>query len=157
MRPEDSGAGDQLSLDNLGFLLAKASQRWNELLQARFVAAGYPEVRAAYGALLVPLYLEDGLQQGELARRAGLSKQTLTTMARALERDGLVVRRADPRDARATRLYLTDRAREFRPVAERILSELDAAVTELAGTRDIASVRETLRGLAELQPSVTNG
>ena len=80
----------QLTLDNLGFLLAKASQRWNELLHARFVAAGFPEVRPAYGSLLIPLYEEDGLRQGELARRARLSKQTMTTMARALERDGLV-------------------------------------------------------------------
>ena len=37
--------------DNLGFLLAKASQRWNELLHQRFVAAGFPEVRPAYGSV----------------------------------------------------------------------------------------------------------
>jgi hypothetical protein len=30
-----------LTLDNLGFLLAKTSQRWNELLYERFVAAGF--------------------------------------------------------------------------------------------------------------------
>ena len=67
--PSPPGA---LTRDNTGFLLAKASQRWNELLRDRFTAAGYPEVRPAYGALLVPLYEEDGLRQGELARRARL-------------------------------------------------------------------------------------
>jgi DNA-binding MarR family transcriptional regulator len=114
-----------LSRENLGFLLAKASQRWNELLAERFAAAGFPEVRPAYGSLLVPLFEEDGLRQGELARRARLSKQTLTTMARALEAAGLVERRADPADARATRLFLTKRAWDFAPVAGRILVELD--------------------------------
>src|SRR5437879_224917 len=117
-----------LTLDNLGFLLAKASQRWNELLFERFVAAGFPEVRPAYGSLLIPLYEEDGLRQGELARRARLSKQTLTTMARALERDGLVERRVDQSDARATQIFLTERARELRPVAEQALKEVDALV-----------------------------
>ena len=45
-----------LTRDNLGFLLAKASQRWNELLAERFAAAGFPEVRPSYGSILVPLY-----------------------------------------------------------------------------------------------------
>jgi hypothetical protein len=61
--------------------LAKASHRWNERLYERFVAAGFPDVRPAYGSLLIPLYEEDGLRQGELVRRARLSKQTTTTMA----------------------------------------------------------------------------
>jgi MarR family transcriptional regulator, organic hydroperoxide resistance regulator len=139
-----------LRQDNLGFLLAKASQRWNELLYERFVEAGFPEVRPAYGSLLVPLFEEDGLRQGELARRARLSKQTLTTMARALERDGLVERRADPSDARATLLFLTDRARELRPVVERVLGELDSHVAETLPTRAHASLRASLRALADL-------
>jgi len=134
-------------LDNIGFLLAKASQRWNELLQARFREAGFPEVRAAYGSLLVPLFAEDGLRQGELARRARLSKQTLTTMTRALERDGLVERRPDPGDRRATTIHLTDRARQFEPVAERVLADVEALVTgPIAPGR--ASLRSMLRVIA---------
>jgi DNA-binding MarR family transcriptional regulator len=120
-----------LTRDNLGFLLAKASQRWNAHLHERFTAAGYPEVRPAYGSLLIPLFEEDGLRQGELGHRARLSKQTMTTMARALEQAGLVERRPDPADARATRLYLTKRARDFRPVAERVLAELDELAMQL--------------------------
>ena len=125
-RQGTEAAAGALTRENVGFLLAKASQRWNELLHERFTAAGFPEVRPAYGSLLIPLYEEDGLRQGELARRARLSKQTMTTMARNLERAGLVERRPDPEDARATRLYLTNRARDFRPVAEDVLSDLQS-------------------------------
>jgi MarR family transcriptional regulator, organic hydroperoxide resistance regulator len=143
------GGAERLTTDNVGFLLAKASQRWNELLYDRFKAAGFPEVRAAYGSLLIPLYEEDGLRQGELARRARLSKQTMTTMARALERAGLVERRADPTDARATRMYLTTRAREFRPVAEEILAELEGeAFQSLALASE--SLKRALRVLSDL-------
>src|ERR671931_1222939 len=115
-------AGASATRSNVGFLLAKAAQRWNELLRERFTAAGYPEVRPSYGSLLIPLWEEDGLRMGELARRARLSKQTITTMARLLERDGLVSRMQDPVDARATVLTLTPRAREFKAEAERILA-----------------------------------
>jgi DNA-binding MarR family transcriptional regulator len=141
----------ELTLDNVGFLLAKASQRWNELLYERFVQAGFPEVRPAYGSLLVPLFEEDGLRQGELARRARLSKQTLTTMARAIERDGLVERRVDPTDARATLIFLTKRAQKLRPVAEQVLAELDARVAEALPERGTAALTVALRQIVELE------
>ncbi len=138
-----------LSRENLGFLLAKASQRWNELLAERFAAAGFPEVRPAYGSLLIPLFEEDGLRQGELARRARLSKQTMTTMARALEGAGLVERRRDPDDARAPRRVLTQRARDFAPVAARILTELDDRATRSLPL-GLPELTAALRRLSEL-------
>jgi DNA-binding MarR family transcriptional regulator len=139
-----------VSTDNVGFLLAKASQRWNELLQSGFAAAGFPEVRAAYGSLLVPLFEEDGLRQGELARRARLSKQTLTTMARALEADGLIDRRLDPSDARATLVFLTPHARRLRPVAEQLLRDLDARVGAATGPRERDALARSLKAIMAL-------
>jgi DNA-binding MarR family transcriptional regulator len=118
---------------SLGFLLAKASQRWNELLYAHFSERGYSEVRPAYGSILLPLFEEDGLRIGELGRRAHLAKQTMTTMIRLMERDGLVIREPDPDDGRAARVRLTARARRFRPVAEEVLVELDGLVTRALG------------------------
>ena len=136
--------------DDLGFLLAKASQRWNEQLQERFAAAGFPEVRASYGSILVSLFEEDGLRMGELAARARLSKQTMTTMVRLLERDGLVERRADPLDGRATLVFLTPRARAFRPVAEATLTDLARQSRRLLGATNAETVRDALRQLADL-------
>jgi DNA-binding MarR family transcriptional regulator len=114
--------------ENLGYLLAKATQRWNELLHAGFVQEGFPEVRPSYGSVLIPLFEEDGLRMGELAARARLAKQTMTTLIRLAERDGLVRRERDPEDGRAFRIFLTARARSFQPVAERVLARLDARV-----------------------------
>ena len=149
-RGEPPGRAGPATRENLGFLLAKASQRWNELLFERFVAAGYPDVRPSYGSILLPLFEEDGLRMGELAARARLSKQTMTTMVRLLERDGLVERRADPSDGRATRVFLTERARSFRPVAEATLAELDKLVVQVLTARGREEVRAALRVLTEL-------
>src|SRR5262245_51533069 len=128
--------------ENLGFLLAKAAQRWNELLYQGFAANGFAEVRPAYGSVLVPLFEEDGLRMGELGRRARLAKQTMTTMVRLLERDGLVIREPDPGDARATLVRLTAHARRFRPIAEDVLAELDRLLDSRL-TRDQRSALET--------------
>ncbi len=150
-KPSGKASESRLTLDNIGFLLAKASQRWNELLFERFVAAGFPEVRPSYGSLLVPLYEEDGLRQGELARRARLSKQTMTTMARALERDGLIERRVDPTDGRATLIFLTRRAHKLRPVAEQVLTELDAHVAVVVSAQIRGQLKSALRLIADLE------
>lgn len=140
----------RLTRDNLGFLLAKASQRWNELLFERFRAAGFGEVRPSYGSVLIPLFEEDGLRMGELARRARLSKQTMTTLVRLAERDGLVTRSRDPDDARAFRVRLTGRARSFEPVAERVLGDLDALVAVQLSDERSRELGNALRRLAQL-------
>src|SRR5262249_23486278 len=133
--------------DDVGFLLALASRRWNEILERRFTEAGFPEIRASYGALLVPLFEEDGLRMSELAKRARLSKQTLTTMARLLERDGLIKREADVDDARATRIVPTKRAKRFQPVAEAVLRDLDADAVRTLGKARATQLKESLAAL----------
>ncbi len=139
-----------LGRDDLGFLLAKAAQRWNELLAERFAAAGYGDVRPAYGSVLLPLFEEDGLRMGELARRARLSKQTMTYLVRRLERAGLVERRADPLDARASTIVLTARARAFEPDAAGILGELDRAVRLRLDDEQVDQLKSALRELLSL-------
>lgn len=140
----------RLTRDNLGFLMAKALARWNAVLYDEFRLRGYPQVRPAYGSILIPLFEEDGLRMTELARRARLSKQAMTTMVRLMQRNGLVTRRRDPEDRRAFRIYLTPTARTFRGTAERALARLDAAVRRAAPGGSIAPARTLLAALADL-------
>jgi DNA-binding MarR family transcriptional regulator len=149
-RAQRGRGGAELSRENLGFRLAKASQRWNELLAERFRRDGFPEVRPSYGSILVPLFEEDDLRMGELAGRAGLSKQTMTTMVRLLERDGLVTRTRDRDDGRAWRIALTARSHAFRPVAERALAELHARLGERLGAREVARFQRFLEEVQSL-------
>ena len=144
-----NASGDS-NTNNLGFLLAKASQRWNELLAERFSACGFAEVRPSYGSVLLPLFEEDGRRMGQIAERARLSKQTMTTLVRLCERDGLVSRERDPFDARAFRIQLTARAKDFRPVAGWVLRELDAKVLAALGERQRNALARALKGVVDL-------
>lgn len=139
-----------LSRDNLGFLLAKASQRWNERLAERLRQAGFPEVRPSFGSVLVPLLEEDGLRMGELAARARLSKQAMTTLVRSVEDAGLVVREPDPTDRRAALVRLTERGRTFRPVAEQALLELDDRLRASLDEAELDRLAHALRKVVEL-------
>lgn len=139
-----------LGRDDLGFLLAKAMQRWNELLVERFAGAGYGDIRPSYGSALLPLFEEDGLRMGELAQRSRLSKQTMTEMIRRLERDGLIERRPDPNDGRASQIFLTARSRSFEPVAASVLQELDRRVRAELGSDAVDQLKAALRALGGL-------
>jgi MarR family transcriptional regulator, organic hydroperoxide resistance regulator len=150
-RPAEGATESVISRDDLGFLLAKAMQRWNELLAGRFVAAGYTDVRPSYGSVLLPLYEQDGLRMGELARRARLSKQTMTDMISRLERDNLIERRRDPSDARASMIFLTARSRRFEPIAAATLDDLDRLVRKRLSARRLAELKRSLRELTELE------
>lgn len=133
---------------NLGYLLAKAAQRWNERLEAAFAEQGYPEVRASFGSVLIPLFEEDNLRMGEIARRARLSKQTMTTLVRLCEREGLVERQQDPADARAVVVSLAPKGQRFRAVAGRVLAELEDDAASVLGSRRMVALRKSLAELA---------
>ena len=139
-----------VSRDNLGFLLAKALQHWNELLAERFRAAGYSEVRPAFGSVLVPLLEEDGLRMGELASRARLSKQAMTTLVRSVEQAGLVIRERDVSDGRASLVRLTDRGQAFRPVAEGVLRDLGELLGTVLDDAELDRLATALRKVVEL-------
>jgi DNA-binding MarR family transcriptional regulator len=126
---------------------AKASQHWNELLAEGFAERGFAEVRPSYGSVLLPLFEDDGLRMGQIAERARLSKQTMTTMVRLCERDGLVYRERDPR---AFRIHLTEQTKDVRPVAEAVLREVDAKVLARLGERQRTALTKALIGVMDL-------
>jgi DNA-binding MarR family transcriptional regulator len=120
------------------------------MLADAFATAGHGDIRPSYGSVLVPLYEEDGLRMGELARRSRLSKQTMTQMVRQLEGEGLVERRPDPDDARASQIFLTRRARNFGPVAADAIAQLERAARRRLGARRLGELKGSLRELLEL-------
>ena len=135
---------------DVGFLLAKASQRFNERLGARLAAGGFPEVRPSYGSVLVPLFDGGPLRIGEVAAAARLSKQSMTALVRQCEDAGLVARERDPADGRAYRISLTERGRALQAVAEAAMDELDDELAAHLGSRRRDALIAALKGVMEL-------
>ncbi|MCH7491434.1 MAG: hypothetical protein IID05_12155, partial [Gemmatimonadetes bacterium] len=54
---------------DLRYLMARTSQRWDALLVERCRVHGFPEVRPAFGSILLPLFQEDGLPHQVRFRR----------------------------------------------------------------------------------------
>jgi DNA-binding MarR family transcriptional regulator len=91
----------------------------------------------------------EGTRVGELARRAGVTKQSMAEAVAGLERRGYVRRRPDPTDGRAQLVELTDAGwvalRRGRAVAESVHDRW----TALIGERDMRRLVALLTRLTE--------
>jgi DNA-binding MarR family transcriptional regulator len=141
---------DPTERDDLGYLLAKASRRWDDIMRVLCRAHGFADVRPAFGSVLLPLFQRDGQRMGELAAAARISKQNMTTLVRGVEHSGLVRRRADESDRRAQRVWLTDRAEEFRSAAAQIQAEMSALVSRELSSRTVSTLRRSLTAISSM-------
>jgi DNA-binding MarR family transcriptional regulator len=128
------------STHEIGYLLNRAARRWNALFMGRLQKAGVTDIRPAFGAVLVPLFEEDGLRLGQLAHRAGLSKQTVTNIAGRIEALGYLARRPDPEDGRAVRVHLTAKGRALERTVAIALAEMEDVTAGLARSLDLDAV-----------------
>lgn len=76
------------------------------------------------------LSFEDGLTQREIARRLNIRPPTVTVTIRRLERSGLLCRRSDERDRRASRISLTELGREKADEIKKILMKNEEIMFE---------------------------
>jgi len=101
--------------------------------------------------LLANLEREDGQTLAALSRRMLVTAGNLTGLVDRAERDGVVVRRADPADRRLSRVFLTRKGREL--IGE-LMPTHAAHVRELLGGLDAAERREMRRLLGKLRDSL---
>ena len=88
----------------------------------------------------------DGTRPAELARRLGVTRQSVHQTLHELVDMGLLKLIADPVDRRATIAQLTPQGREHLRVARRIFRDLERELEDRIGTKNA----EALRGLLSL-------
>jgi MarR family transcriptional regulator for hemolysin len=83
-------------------------------------------IAAAGVGVLLRLVDQDGLTQAQLARLQSVEAPTMCRLIDRLARDGMVERQADPRDRRATRVYLTAKGRDTADRGAAVISGIEA-------------------------------
>jgi DNA-binding MarR family transcriptional regulator len=76
-------------------------------------------LRVGQELVLLQLWAEDRLSQGQLAERLGVEQATISIMIRRMEKCRLVERCSDKEDARVTRVCLAEKGRKLeKPVLQ---------------------------------------
>jgi DNA-binding MarR family transcriptional regulator len=97
--------------ESLGYLVNRTARMMAGALADRLRPAG---IGLGQWALMLLLWARDGSTQAELARLAAIEPPTVVRTIDRMVRDGLVTRAPDSRDARLSRIHLTERGRTLR-------------------------------------------
>jgi DNA-binding MarR family transcriptional regulator len=137
---------------SLGHQVNRAARAMAAALGRRLQRHG---VSIGQWAVLLFLYQRDGQSQAELSRRVAIEPPTLVRTLDRMERDKFVERRPDARDARVTRVHLTEKARLLRHALFAEARAVNASVEQALGRERAAALRDDLalvsRALASSQ------
>lgn len=78
----------------------------------------------AYLPVIVSLYEDGPLSQRELLERARIEQPTMAALLARMERDGLIVRKPDPSDARSRVISLSAKGRARLPIVMEAMQEV---------------------------------
>ncbi|KFE63746.1 MarR family winged helix-turn-helix transcriptional regulator [Hyalangium minutum] len=100
-------------------------------------------------AVLSAVELEPGMSNARLARAAFVTPQTMQGILANLERDGLLVRQADPEHGRILRSELTSRGKAVLARAHWAVEEVENAMISSLGTAEAARIATLLAQCAD--------
>jgi DNA-binding MarR family transcriptional regulator len=96
-----------------------------QLMQQALARALAPlDIKPPHLDILVNLYRFEGISQQELARKLLVGRSNMSMLLPQMEKRGLLERRADQRDKRVLRLFLTEEGRSLSEKAMQIQTEL---------------------------------
>ncbi|MDQ4051102.1 MAG: MarR family transcriptional regulator [Actinomycetota bacterium] len=133
---------------NLGLLLFIPYRAMETAVMDALAEQGYPITLAQ--ARVFQRINPEGSRLGELAQAAQLSKQAVTHLVEQLVLAGYVERAADPSDARARLVTITDRGKEMVRISAETVERTQAAWEDHLGASAIRQLRRTLTKLREI-------
>lgn len=133
----------------VGLLLRLAAQQWGTEMDAALQAHGVEGLTPAH-AMVIPFVPAQGIQIGELAALAKVRKQSMAHSVELLVAAGYVVRQPDPRDGRASLIFLTDKGRALGPASRNAGQRVESDWAAAVGRDNIEHLRHTLMTLLHL-------
>lgn len=132
---------------DLGRLLLEASRQVGADLVADLQERGFDDARPGHAVVALHIDRRSGTRVGDLAARAGMTKQGMLLLVDDLEARGYVRRVADPDDARARIVRLTARGRRYIAEFRRALAAVEGRVRRDLGDTRFDAMRAALEDL----------
>lgn len=106
--------------DAIVYLVSSVREYANAYIAAALAERGVTDILPAHGSVLYALFMRSPMQMSELATLIRRKKNTVTGLISTLERNGYCRREADPKDARAQLIYLTEKTEALVPLMEEV-------------------------------------
>ena len=93
-----------------GFLINEISKLFHDELRRNSEELGF---KSGYRQILRFLSHEDGVTQVDIARNSHFTAPTVSVTLKKMEDEGLISRKTDKKDTRRTRVFITEKGREW--------------------------------------------
>lgn len=137
--------------ESFPMLIANCEKYMRESLNARFRDAGY-RVTTEQWVILVHLDHQDGISQQAIADRYDRSKVSAFNLIKKLKKEGYVLRKTDPNDARSKLIYLTQKGKNLLQKLIPIAKENIKAMSRGIGTEEIRVLKQVARKIIQNLP-----
>jgi len=141
-------ADQQWRRHNIGRLLHNAIDHFDGRILEQMAAAGHGGFSLSHVTITRNLDLE-GTRATELARRAGITKQSMGELIAQLEKGGIIERTPDPSDRRAKIVSFTAKGLRWMQAFRQALQQ---AENEMAATLGEAAMESLRQNLAKYGP-----
>ena len=131
--------------DHICFLMDVATRRMTRFYNRRLRKFG---ITYNHLFILTCLWEREGVNVKDLSRELLLDSSSLTGHLDRMERVGLVVRKDDPDDRRAVRVFLTDKGRRLKKQLEPIGKELKETLQKEEPKESVAAFAAGLRHIS---------
>jgi DNA-binding MarR family transcriptional regulator len=127
-------------------MLLRTAERVERMLERALEGIGLSPAKLA---VLGGLAAAGGrLSLGELAQHRSCVKSNITKLIDRLEADGLVARKDDPTDRRGVLAEITAEGRRRQAEGDRLIGEVEKALTRDLGAGDAGALRRVLGEIA---------
>lgn len=104
---------------SIGFYINYIGRQSHKYFESEFKQYG---IHRGSIFILRHLYNQDGLKQNEICNKVHTDKASITRAIAKMADQGFVRKELDENDSRANRVYLTSKAKKFKPTFEKIFS-----------------------------------
>ena len=138
----------QSSSDVAAILVAAARAHTGAVME-RLALRGYADFPFASASLLW-IMDESGTRSTLLAQRAGVTKQAMSQLVRAMERQGYLEQVPDPGDTRAKVIRMTPRGTAVKAACVEVREELNRQIAKIVGKDNAREMEAHLEAVTKM-------
>lgn len=128
---------------HLGRILLKLERQFTQNVLSKLAEQGITEITLRH-FVVIPFVTDEGIRSVEIAKQAGVTKQAVGKLVEELEGFGYLEVKPDPKDGRASLIFLSERGHHFLHTAIESTQVLEQQWQQLIGIERFNSMKKAL-------------
>ena len=142
--PEVEGVTEDSRHENMGRFLFDAARRFEKRIIELIELQGYEDIRTTHLTVVRNLDFK-GTRITDLARRASITKQSMSNLVLQCENKGLVGGKADKSDGRAKAIVFTAKGRRLVKDIRVAVATVEEEIASKIGSENLQGIQTALR------------